>query len=111
MLGILLILAIGNYFYKLAQKFNQNKWLYAILGIVSYYFGAIVVGGIILGIFIELVLSSSIDNYSDLFFSLMALPFGILTTCLFYFLLRKKWKKSVVIVKDEIQDIGKNIDE
>ena len=111
MLGIILIYFIGKKFYELAKQFNQNNWLYAILGIASYYFGSIVIGGVIIGLIIELFMSTSIDGYSDLGVGIMVLPFGLATTYLFHFLLKKKWEKTVMIVKDEIQDIGKSIED
>ncbi len=30
---------------------------------------------------------------------------------LFYYLLKKNWKKTVVVEKNEIQDIGKQLDD
>jgi predicted membrane protein len=108
MLGIVFLYIIGKYFFKLAEKFNQKKWLFAILGVASYYFGSIVIGGVLLGISLELIMPSGIDTFSDFALGLMLIPFGIATTYLFYYLLKKKWEKSVVVVKDEIQDIGKS---
>ena len=49
MLGIVLIYWLGKYFYQLAEKYNQNKWLYAILGIVVYYVSQLFFG-FVLGI-------------------------------------------------------------
>jgi hypothetical protein len=42
---------------------------------------------------------------------LIALPFGVLLTTIVYFLLKRNWKKTVVFDKDDIQDIGKKIEE
>ncbi len=109
MLGILLIYFIGKRFYDLSEEYKQNKWLYAILSIVVYYVG-IFSTGIILGIIISLGIMD-IDLENSLMISLISLPFGLGAVYLFYILLEKKWKKTVVVVKDEIQDIGKNIDE
>ena len=109
MLGLLLIYFIGKYFYKLSEEFNQNKWLYAVLGVVIYYVGS-AVGGFVLGILSELF-SLGINWDNNLSLGLIALPFGIGACYLFYYLLKKKWEKSAVLVKDEIQDIGKNIEE
>ncbi len=108
MLSIILIYFIGKYFHQLASKYLQNKWLYAILGVLSYYIGSIVIGGLIVGLFMEFLMNSSIDNYSNRSFGLMLMPFGIGSACLFHYLLERKWKKSVVLIKDEIDDIGKN---
>ena len=104
MLGILLIYFIGKRFYDLSVEYNQNKWLYAILSVVAYYAGTFMVG-IVLAVLIELGIMD-IDMENSFMISIMAIPFGIGVVYLFYILLEKKWKKTVVVVKDEINDIG-----
>lgn len=108
MLGLVFLYFIGKYFYKLAEQFNQNKWLYAILGIVIYYVGTFI-GGITLGI-LDGLIGIGFDWDNNLALGLIALPFGLVTAYLFYFLLNKQWEKSVVLVEDEIQDIGKPLE-
>jgi len=107
MLGIILIYVLGKYFYKLADKYNKGKWLYAILGIISYYFGATIIGGIVL-VLLDLLFELDLnwDNNSGL--SLLIMPFGIVTSYLLYYLLKRQWSKSAIVTKDEIQDIGKD---
>jgi len=106
MLGIILIYFIGKQFYSLADNYNQNKWLFAILGVVTYYVGT-AIGGLILA-FSEIFFGLAIDWENNLLLSLIALPFGILAVYALYFILKKKWKNTFVEVKDEIQDIGKS---
>jgi len=108
MLGIVFLYFIGKYFYKLAEEFNKNKWLFAILGIAIYYFGTFV-GGIVLGILDEFV-GIGFDWDNNLALGIIALPFGLAAAYLFYFLLKKQWQKSIVIVEDEIHDIGKPLE-
>lgn len=110
MLGIILIVFIGRQFYKLAEQYKQNKWVFAILGAVSYYVGAFVGGGILgtLDAFIGL----NIDWDNSLLMTIIAIPFSIGTVYLFYYLLKKNWSKTIVIEDtNEIQDIGKNIED
>ncbi|MDO5969724.1 hypothetical protein Q4Q35_07880 [Flavivirga aquimarina] len=109
MLGLLLIYFIGKRFYDLSEEYSQNKWLYAILGIVIYYVGTFIVS-IVLAVLIEFGIID-IDLENSFVIGLIALPFGIGAVYLFYILLEKKWKKAVVVVKDEISDIGKNIED
>ncbi len=109
MLGLLLIYFIGKYFYKLSEEYNQNKWLYAILGIVAYYAAGFAFG-ILLGVF-DLAFGLNLD-YDNMFgINLLSIPIGIAACYGFYYLLKKKWEKTVVFIKDEIQDIGKPVDE
>ena len=112
MLGIIILIIIGQQYYKLAKKYNQkNQWLYPILGIATYYGGAIVIGGVTVGLIIEFISASSIDNYTDTEIGFMAMPFGIGAVILLYYILRKKWEKEYVAPIDEIMDIGKSVDE
>ena len=109
MLGVVLIYFIGRYFYRLAEYYSQNKWLFAILGIVVYYAAGIMFG-VILGI-VDLVFELNLD-FDNLFgINLLGIPLGIAACYGFYYLLKKKWEKSVVLIKDEIQDIGKSIEQ
>jgi hypothetical protein len=90
MLGLLLIYFIGKYFYDLAQNNNKNAWLFAVLGIVVYYAGTFV-AGILIALFYSLVLEGDIDNVNDMLLGIIALPFGLLTSWLFYRFLEKSW--------------------
>ncbi|GAB5400405.1 MAG: hypothetical protein Aureis2KO_19900 [Aureisphaera sp.] len=107
MLGLVLIYFIGKNFYTLAEKHNRSKWGFAVLGVVSYYAGAFIFG-ILLGIYIELWGSMSIDDYSDLALGFMAMPFGILTCIGLYQILKRIWKKETKVDEDLIDDIGKS---
>lgn len=104
MLGIILILFIGKYYYELAQDHYKHRWLYGALGIAVYYVGT-AVGGFILGIASELF-ELNLDWENTFTLSLMILPFGILFSVIVYLLIRRQWRKTIVIDKDEIKDIG-----
>ena len=108
MLGLVFLYFIGKYFYKLAEQFNKNKWVFAILCIVVYYVRTFV-GGIILGI-MDSIIDIGFNWDNNLALGLIVLPFGIGAAYLFHFLLKKQWEKSMIIVEDEIQDIGKSLD-
>ena len=105
MLGILFIYWIGKYFYQLAEKFNQNKWFYAILGIVIYYSGQII-GALLIAVVSELF-DLGID-FDGVLINVVGILIGGIACYLFYLLLEKVWKRDVVIIKDSIQDIGKS---
>ena len=82
MLGILFIYWIGKYFYQLAEKFNQNKWLYAILGIVVFY-AAQLFFGILLGVG-DAIFDLGINFEENLGLDLLGIPIGALACYLFY---------------------------
>lgn len=106
MLGLVLIYWIGKYFYKLADEFDKSKWGFAILGVVVYYSGALILGGVTLGI-IEVFSEGFIDSSNNFFLSLIAMPFGILSCYILYNLLNKKWKKETPKADVLIDQIGK----
>lgn len=108
MFGLILIYWVGKYFYQLAEKYSQNKWLYAILGIVVYYAGQAIIGFTI-GL-VTVFFDISIDWDNKIMMALIGVPAGALSAYLFYIFLEKKWKNEEVKV-DSIQDIGKEIED
>ena len=114
MLSLVLIYFVGKRFYGTAKKYNQSGWLYAILGVLSYY-GGIIIGGVILAIIIGLFYPESLDDTSnDLFLGLLTIPVGILVCWGFYEILKNKWHKEYTEQerrKPRISDIGKTEDE
>ncbi len=108
MLGLLFIYFIGKYFYKLAEEYKQNKWLFAILSIVVYYAGTAIVGAII-GI-LSLIFGFHVDWNDELLMVLIALPSGFGSCWLFYYLLKRNWQGKVQIETESIDSIGKEDD-
>ena len=109
MLGIILIIFIGKHFIKLAEAYNKNKWLYAVLGVISYYAGS-VIGGVIIGVLSE-IFGWYIDWENTLLMSLIAIPFGLGTVALFYYLLKKNFEQNKPEPIQSIDDIGKSVEE
>jgi hypothetical protein len=96
----------------LANKFEKkNSWAYPILGIVAYYAGSIIVGGIVIFALIEFVFDSYLESYSDSALGIMLMPFGIASVYFLYKFLERKWKKEFIPIGSEIQDIGKSHEE
>lgn len=108
MLGILLIFFIGKYFYKLAEDYYKNKWLYAIIGIVLYYAAGLVFG-VLMGI-VDLIFGLNIDWDNAFGLSLFGIPIGVAAVYGLYVILKKKWGKEKIVSKDEIQNIGEKSD-
>ncbi len=96
MLGLLLIYFIGKWHYELAVQFNKNKWLFAILGVVTYYGGTFLFG-IGLGVFALITNDMSVLEINDFILGLMALPVGLLCTWGLYKILENNWKKAPVV--------------
>lgn len=105
MLGILLLYFIGKRFYELAGTFGKNKWLYAILSIVVYYSAAALL--IVVVMFLDLIIFQwDIDWEATWGWGYISIPFGLLGVWVFYILLKRYWEKPIVLIKDEIQEIG-----
>ncbi|WP_306643918.1 hypothetical protein [Sanyastnella coralliicola] len=104
MIGILLIYFIGRAFYNLADKFNENKWLWAILGVVSYYAGSFV-GGILFGLLEEFEIMPS-GGPDDLHVASIALAvvFAAGVVVAFYFILKRMWTRRGVVITSEVLD-------
>jgi MFS family permease len=111
MLGIIIMIAVGRQFYELAKKYEQQQaWVYAILGVVSYYVGGFI-GGLILLILSEILGVVSIDNISDLSITFISIALGVISCWGFYQLLKSFWKKKfeeAQRLKPKISDIGKS---
>lgn len=93
MVGLVLLYFVGKAFYDLAGLNGKGQWLFAILGVVSYYAG-LFIGGILLAIGYELFLDGSIDNINETLLSILALPFGVLACWGFYRMLKSRWSKT-----------------
>lgn len=93
MLGILLIYFIGKAFYDLAQEHNKNKWVFAILGVVSYY-GGTIIAGVSFALLAELGVTDFFIELPEFGLSLLAIPFGILTCWAFYKILSSNWSNQ-----------------
>lgn len=102
-IGLFLIWSIGRAFFKLARDREKNKWLFAILGVLSYYLGN-VVGVIIIFVISDLFFSSyyNIESIDENLLGLIAIPFGILGCWGFYKILEKNWKtEDETYIKDD----------
>lgn len=96
MIGLILIYFIGRQFYFLAQDHRNNRWLFAILGIGSYYMGTMIFTFTI----------ALLANYFEFFFDLMhktqfvqglmSMPMGLLCCWIFFHMLRSSWQKRKI---------------
>ena len=104
MIGLLLLFVIGRFFYSLAKEHKKNLWLFTILGIVSYYIGAIILLAILI-IIIELNSPGwTLENENNIMFTLLEVPLGLASSALFYQLLKKQWKKQTNSREDILDD-------
>jgi hypothetical protein len=93
MLGLLLIYFIWKFYTDLAVQYRKNKWGYALLGIASYYAGALT-AGFIIGVVATIQNPAFVDETSDAMIALMTLPFGILAVWGLHRFLKKRWSSN-----------------
>jgi len=76
------------------------------LGVVIYYASGIVFVFVL--VILDELFGYGIDWDNAKGLELMAIPIGIAADYGFQYILKKKWEKSIVLVADEIEDIGKH---
>jgi len=104
MIGLFLIYSIGKYFADLAYDHDRKRWVFAILGVATYYAGTFIFG-FLLGFILALTGNGYLlDEISDFVLSLILLPFGILSTWILYISLKKNWIKNPKSANDELLD-------
>lgn len=104
-LWLFFIYFVGKAFYTLAEKHHKSKWLYAVLGVLSYY-GAILLAGVMIGIVLVLFNPALVDSLSDTTVALIALPLGILACWGFYRFLKYRWEKPTAVSPQAPLDSG-----
>lgn len=92
MVGIVLLYFVGKAFYDLAAIHNRQKWLFAIIGLGSYY-GGLFTGGIALGILSEAGVVD-LNDTPDIVLGIMALPVGVLCCWGTYRYLKSTWERA-----------------
>ena len=107
MLAIILLVFIYKAFAWLAGQHNKKKWPIGLLGIAVYYFGTLI-GALSILLYQE-YFSDSYYDMSDISFTLLPIPFGILTSAILYKILKRFWAKKAEFADVDIVD-GELID-
>ena len=103
MLVLLLIYFIGKAFYNLAIKHDRNKWLFGMIGVVTYY-GMTIIGGLVI-VFIAISGGNeSILELPEYILGLIGVPVGLLSVWLLHYLLRKNWEGNPKDQNSELLD-------
>jgi len=103
MIGLVLIYFLGKAFYELAKTNDKKKWLFAILGVLSYYLGTFI-GGIVL-VLIEPFTGFNVETANEYLINFLALPFGLLSCYGFYQLLKFQWARRPSSTTEELLDL------
>ena len=96
------IFYIGFYFYRLAENYEKNKWLFGISGVITF----------VISYFISLILYSffllvDVDNGNYTNIKFMSFITGLIFVFLSFQILNFMWKKKKKIKHKEVDEIGK----
>ncbi len=99
--GYILLFYIGFYFYRLAENHNKNKWLFCILGLVTYLLGTIVYP-----LFLRFFNSEEIEDLDLASISLKSFLVGLVSVFILFQTLSFIWSRKKGVNKKEIEKIG-----
>lgn len=103
MLGLILIYFVGKAFYELAGLHDKSQWLYAVLGVGSYYLG-IILTGFLLGILLELGALLFLADLDEMILGFICIPFGVLSCWGLYSFWKKSWAKESSVGSSDLLD-------
>ncbi|RIA10129.1 hypothetical protein OE09_1982 [Flavobacteriaceae bacterium MAR_2010_72] len=75
------------------------------MSVVLYNVAGFIFGSILA--ILDLIFEWGINWDNSFGLNLLGIPVGLLADWGFYYVLKKRWEKSTVLVKNEIEDIGK----
>ena len=93
MIGFILLILIGLFFYDFAMAHKKSAWGWALGGVVFYYI-AVITCSFIIGMVIELIDPGLIDTLPIWVFTLIEIASGIFGVWILYRLLKKKWSNE-----------------
>lgn len=102
-LGYIFIFYIGFYFYRLAENHKRNKWLFGIVGIVTF-----LIGLLSYPLIIRILYSEENHNFDLIFISFKSFLIGLLSVLFLFQLLNFIWSRKKVSKKGDIDKIGKS---
>ena len=102
MIALLLIYFIWKMYSHLAELYEKNKWVLAIIGIAMYYFAQFV-AGLFIGV-IQMNDPTFLSEVNDLVLNLIGIPIGMLATYGLYKFLKIHWAKKALLVDEDVLD-------
>ena len=101
-LGYIILFYVGFYFYRLAENNNKNKWVFAIIGILTYLFEITVYP-----LYLRVFNSEDIEAFEISSISLKSFLIGLISVFLLFQTLSLIWSRKKKVNKKEIDKIGK----
>lgn len=88
-LGYIFIFYIGFYYYRLAENYKRNKWLFGFLGIFFYY-----VGIILYVLYQRIFVIEEIDEFDMTSISFKVFVVGFVIVFVIFHLLNYIWSRA-----------------
>lgn len=103
-LSYIFLFYVGFYFYRLAENHKKNKWIFAIIGIGSYFLALV-----IYPFYLRLFDPEEIQNPANIVLvSVKSLTIALISIFILFQVLSFVWNKKKKINKEEINTIGKH---
>lgn len=97
MLEVLLLIFVGRYFYKFSKDNNMKPVLWTIIGVLSYF-----VGAFIMGLIVGILSPRTLDNLLTL--TLLGLVSGLAGVTITFFIMKAQAKNAVSSSDSEVLD-------
>lgn len=100
-LSYIFLFYVGFYFYRLAENHEKNKWLFALIGIATYFLSLI-----IYPLYLRFFIGDEIEDFDITSISLKSFLIGLIIVFLLFQLLSIIWSRKKKVNKKEIDKIG-----
>jgi cellobiose-specific phosphotransferase system component IIC len=101
-LGYIFIFYIGFYFYRLAENYKKNKWLFGFLGIINF-----IIGSFSYLLFCRLFNSVEFNKENLSSIGLKGFISGVIFSILIFQILNFIWSRKEKKYNNELDKIGK----
>ena len=101
MLSIIIAIVVARQFMSAAEKFNRTKWLWAVIGVVTFI-GSQLLMGVILGLFF--LSDGDLDVGNSLAINLVGLALGTGIAFLVLYLMKNNAEKNPTVNEDALLD-------
>ncbi|WP_439128471.1 hypothetical protein [Polaribacter sp.] len=100
-LSYIFLFYVGFYFYRLAENHQKNKWLFAIIGIITYLLSLF-----IYPLYLRLFYKEEILDINLVLVSLKSFLIALISLFILFQVLSFMWNKKEKVNNQEINTIG-----
>lgn len=102
LIGYIILFYVGFYFFRLAENHNKNKWLFAFLGLVIFFFGYFVYA-----LYYRFFVLEELDDFTYSEIGFKSFFVGLFFAILLFQILNQFWSSRKNKNKSEVDKIGK----